>query len=271
MRCHRPLELVDQHLLVAQAPGAANDDLDGGVERLDRAEAHRVVAVGGDAVKVAQRGLPEPAHFGELPPPECTALALEDVCDTTARLIRPQFVQLLAQDVGLEQPTVGVEEFLQLAPPESAHLALAVQKQPSLVAPDLAHDWPSPGPEELPSARLGDNLGRVLQDVELPDDLAVHEIREDRRVLLPPAARNLIGAEMTRRNLERPASHSPRNAFSARRASPHLTRKRAPWHRPRTPLPLRARADPSEMIQRRVGSPVLARSHTPRCRRNAAF
>lgn len=41
----RPLELEDQHLLVAHATGAAEDGLDGGVEGLDHAEADEARAL----------------------------------------------------------------------------------------------------------------------------------------------------------------------------------------------------------------------------------
>src|SRR5512133_37739 len=109
MSC-RPLELEHEHLLVAHAAGAAEDGFDGGVERLNHAEADGVVAVGGDAIEVAQEKLAELVHLGEALPPESAPPALQEPGETLARLVRPELVELLTQDVRLVQATVGVEE-----------------------------------------------------------------------------------------------------------------------------------------------------------------
>src|SRR6266536_1368151 len=173
----RPLELEHQHLLVAHAACAAEDGLDGGVERLDHAEAHRVVAIGSDPFEVTEEELAQLLHLGKTLPPQRALPALEEEGHATARLVRPQPVKLLTQDVRLVEATVGVEELLQLAPLGAAHVAPAVQQQPALAAAVLAHD--RAGPKELLSAHLVDGVGGVLQDMELVEDDG--RVRQDLR------------------------------------------------------------------------------------------
>ena len=58
-----------------------------------------MVAVGGDAVEVSQQELAQLVHLGEALPPQGAPPTLEEVGDPTTRLVRPQVIELFAQDV----------------------------------------------------------------------------------------------------------------------------------------------------------------------------
>ena len=72
---------------------------------------------------MSQQELAQLVHLGEALPPQGAPPTLEEVGDPTTRLVRPQVIELFAQDVRLEQAPVGSEELLELAPLGAAHVA----------------------------------------------------------------------------------------------------------------------------------------------------
>src|SRR5258708_24278645 len=61
----RPLEFQDQHRLIAHPARSTEHGFDGGVDRLDDAEADLVIAVGGDPVEMREQELAQPLHLGQ--------------------------------------------------------------------------------------------------------------------------------------------------------------------------------------------------------------
>lgn len=75
-----------------------------------------------------------------------------------------QAIKLLAQDVRLEQPSVGRKELRELTPLRPPHGLPATQLQPALAATEGPHDGPRA--KEFLAPHVIERSGRVLQDVE---------------------------------------------------------------------------------------------------------
>src|SRR5829696_1896360 len=86
----RPFQLEQEHALVTHATRAPKDGLDGGVDRLDDAKAHRVIAVRGDALDVAEQEVAEAFHLGQPLPAQGLDPAQEKIQNAAAGLIRPE-------------------------------------------------------------------------------------------------------------------------------------------------------------------------------------
>src|SRR2546425_10571301 len=74
-----PREFQDQHGLISHAARWTEHGFDGGVDRLDDAEADVVIAIGGDPVEMLEQELTQPVHLREPLPPERVAPAIEEV------------------------------------------------------------------------------------------------------------------------------------------------------------------------------------------------
>jgi len=142
-----PLQLEQQERLIAHSPRSAQDRLDRRVDGFDDTESDGMIAVGGDAVEVAHEQIAQLLHLGQplpahgLEPPE------QKAGDPLARRVAPEAIELLAQDVGLEEPAIGGEQLLELARLGAAHGLPAPRQQPPLAPPVGPHD--RPGAEEL--------------------------------------------------------------------------------------------------------------------------
>src|SRR5258708_13862273 len=106
----RPLEFENQHGFISHAAGSTEHGFDGGLDRLDDAEADLVIAVGGDPLEMLEQELAQPLHLGEALPPERVAPAVEEVQHAGAGLVHPKPIEFFAEDVGLEQAAVGGEK-----------------------------------------------------------------------------------------------------------------------------------------------------------------
>jgi hypothetical protein len=118
-RC--PFQCEHDERLVAEATSAVDDALERRIHRLDDAEAHGMVAVGGDAVDVYQQEPAEPLRLRQPLPAQRLHPTEEDIADARP-VLNPQPIELLAEDVGFEEPAIGGEQLLQLhaSSPESS-------------------------------------------------------------------------------------------------------------------------------------------------------
>src|SRR3990172_2391247 len=97
-----PLELQHQHGFVSHAARATKYGFDSSVNRLDDAEADRVIAVGRDPVEMLEQELAESFHLGQSLPTEGVAPAVEEVQHTGTGLVHPEPVELFAEHIRLE-------------------------------------------------------------------------------------------------------------------------------------------------------------------------
>src|SRR5947207_15880781 len=91
-RC--PFELQDQHRLIAHPTRSTEDGFDRGVDRLDNAEADRMVTVGRDPLDMLEEELSQLLHLGKALPPQCVNPAVQEIQDPRPRFVRPQPVEL---------------------------------------------------------------------------------------------------------------------------------------------------------------------------------
>src|SRR5438093_338743 len=95
-----PFELQHQHHLVTHPSGPTEDGFDGGIDRLDHPKSDMVSAVGGDAVEMLEEELAQPVHLRKPLPAECVTPAVEEIQHAHARLVGPEPIELLPQDIG---------------------------------------------------------------------------------------------------------------------------------------------------------------------------
>ena len=84
-----------------------------------------------------------------------------------AGLVGPQAIELLAQDVGFEQPPIGREERLQLLALRAAHRLPPPQQEPALPRPYSRITAPA---RKNSCRRTSSSAARVLEDMELVED-----------------------------------------------------------------------------------------------------
>ena len=114
---------------------------------------------------MADEELAEPLHLREALPAEGFQPANEDVPHTYRCLVHPKTVQLLAQDVGLEEPPINREELLELVAFRAPHGLPPPEQKPALAAPVRPHH--GAGAKELLAADVVERGAGVLEDMEL--------------------------------------------------------------------------------------------------------
>src|SRR5258708_40294155 len=135
----RPLEFENQHGFISHAAGSTEHGFDGGLDRLDDAEADLVIAVGGDPLEMLEQELAQPLHLGEALPPERVAPAVEEVQHAGAGLVHPEPIELFAEYVGLEQAAGGGGEGWQLRTAGGPPSLSAPQGEPTVCAAAFPH------------------------------------------------------------------------------------------------------------------------------------
>ena len=145
-----PLQFQEKHPVIAHATRAAKDRFDRGVQRLDDAEADRMIAVGSNALQVIREGGAELLHLRQSLPAQGVQPAEEKACHAPARGVRPEPIELLPQDIRFEETPIHREPLLEVAPFGSADRFPAPQQQPPFgidsAAGDIAEDPSHPAP-----------------------------------------------------------------------------------------------------------------------------
>ena len=73
------VSLTAQHGLISHPTRPTQDRFDRGVDRLDDAEADRVIAVGGDPLDMVEEELAQPVHLRQALPSHCINPAVEGI------------------------------------------------------------------------------------------------------------------------------------------------------------------------------------------------